>query len=122
MRKQYYTRILTDIFQMDAFFAISQAILYLDFSGCIPKWMLSLLYAQAIYTRILTDIFQMDAFFAILTSGQICHIFIMLSAHKSKNLTNFNDRQYILHNVRFYHTALVKHIWLALCSQVTRKF
>jgi len=27
----------------------------------------------------------------------------------------------ILHNVRIYRTALVKRIWLALCSQVTRK-
>ena len=28
----------------------------------------------------------------------------------------------ILHNARIYHTALVKRIWLALCSRVTRKF
>jgi len=29
---------------------------------------------------------------------------------------------YILHNARIYRTALVKRIWLALCSRVTRKF
>ena len=28
----------------------------------------------------------------------------------------------ILHNARIYHTVLVKHIWLALCSRVTRNF
>jgi len=27
----------------------------------------------------------------------------------------------ILHNARIYRTALVKYIWLALCSQITRK-
>ena len=29
---------------------------------------------------------------------------------------------FILHNARIYRTVLVKRIWLALCSQVTRKF
>jgi len=27
----------------------------------------------------------------------------------------------ILHNIRIYRTALVKRIWLALCSQVIQK-
>ncbi len=31
-------------------------------------------------------------------------------------------REAILHNARIYRTALVKRIWLALCSRVTRKF
>ena len=28
----------------------------------------------------------------------------------------------ILCDIRIYRTALVKHIWLALCSRVTREF
>ena len=32
------------------------------------------------------------------------------------------DAELKLHNARIYRTALVKRIWLALCSQVTRQF
>jgi len=44
-----------------------------------------------------------------------------------RNLALYQSRIYIyyiiiLHNTSIYHVVLVNLIWLALCSQVTRKF